>query len=332
MSSEYNYLRDIVAVPLVIWRDKNLNPTEKMILVDIIGLIKHKVCFKGNQGFGELVGLSKDRISKILSELKRRGYIDIKIEKNSSNNSTKRTISLTPSFRKYVFNGLAFEESSTVEKDDSEGGIVENNHSGVSLPTTRGVVENNYRGIVADNQLRSQLEEVKEDVLNINKEQSSFFGDQSELFENEEPLVKPKIRAKKEKKEVHPSHYPIRKFWFEEFSVGAKYQTGDGSHINRIIENIYEYLTKNGCSNSPSDVIDFFKLLCHKKIELKNTFHATSGLSILGSSNHFKSIVDNIKLNSNGNPINNTRQSREQQSANLTAYLSQFPDPRKQRI
>lgn len=166
MENEYSYLTDTVSMPLVIWNDKKLNPTEKILLVDIIGLVKNKACFKGNKGFSELVGLSKDRVSKILNDLHRRGYINIRIERSNESNQRKRTISLTKSFKEYVFRGLCFEETKIVDigEDDSDGGIVENNYTGVSLKITRGYRQKQLGGIVKNNENKKSIEEVKEDI------------------------------------------------------------------------------------------------------------------------------------------------------------------------
>lgn len=325
MSAEYNYLRDIVAVPLVIWKDKNLNPTEKMILVDIIGLIKHNHCFKGNQGFSDLVGVSKDRITRILSDLKKRGYININIEKNSNNNNRKRTISLTAKFRNTILNGLAFEETKIVEKKEVESvGIGENNYTGVSVFSPRGIGENTDRGIGVNTEIRSHIEEVKEDFLNINEEASSSRVENVDLFGEVKPVVK-KTKAV-EKEPAHKAHHPIQVFWFKEFSIGSRFEIQDGAFIKKIIKNIEVYLNKNKHPSSPDDVVNFFKIMCTEKLKLKNQFLSTSGLNNMASSNTFKQIVDSIKLQNNGQQLTNNRQSR----AGVTSFKFNVPDPRMQ--
>ena len=63
-------------IPRHIWLDKNMNLTEKCLLAEIesLGGLSDG-CFGSNQYFADFFGLSKDRISKLISGLKNKGDV-----------------------------------------------------------------------------------------------------------------------------------------------------------------------------------------------------------------------------------------------------------------
>ena len=66
-------------IPKEIWLDKNLSAIEKLFLAEIESLSKHFECYASNEYFANFFNLSKDRVSKIISSLGKRGYIKSKI-------------------------------------------------------------------------------------------------------------------------------------------------------------------------------------------------------------------------------------------------------------
>ena len=66
-------------IPAHIWLDENINLTEKCLLAEIDSLSDIDGCFASNQYFADFFGLSKDRISKLISGLRKKGYITVEL-------------------------------------------------------------------------------------------------------------------------------------------------------------------------------------------------------------------------------------------------------------
>lgn len=68
-----------VWIPKEVWLNEELGWTEKMLLVEIESLDKEQGCYAKNDHFAAFFGLSKDRISKLITSLNRKGYIEVKL-------------------------------------------------------------------------------------------------------------------------------------------------------------------------------------------------------------------------------------------------------------
>lgn len=90
-------------IPAHIWLDKNINLTEKCLLAEIDSLSDIDGCFASNQYFADFFGLSKDRISKLISGLKNKGYITVElIYKEGTCEVEQRLIRIVPSSYFYL--------------------------------------------------------------------------------------------------------------------------------------------------------------------------------------------------------------------------------------
>ena len=82
-------------IPAHIWLDENINLTEKCLLAEIDSLSDIDGCFASNQYFADFFNLSKDRISKLISGLKNKGYITVElVYKEGTYEVDKRIIKL----------------------------------------------------------------------------------------------------------------------------------------------------------------------------------------------------------------------------------------------
>lgn len=83
-----------ITVSIEIMHDKNLNQSQKFILAEIEQLSQlDDGCFASNQHFSDLIGITKENVSRNINELEKLGYIDIEIKKGSRNHT--RIITLT---------------------------------------------------------------------------------------------------------------------------------------------------------------------------------------------------------------------------------------------
>ena len=65
-----------IFIPIEILSDTNLNLQEKLIL-SLIKITNN--CYQTNQSIGQLVGLSKGRVSAIISSLVAKGYVELEL-------------------------------------------------------------------------------------------------------------------------------------------------------------------------------------------------------------------------------------------------------------
>ena len=85
-------------IPKEIWLNKDLSTNEKILLAEIESLGGlNDGCFASNQYFANFFDLSKDRISKLISGLKNKGYITVElVYKEGTCEVDKRIIKLDP--------------------------------------------------------------------------------------------------------------------------------------------------------------------------------------------------------------------------------------------
>ena len=106
-------------IPKEIWLDNNLTWSEKMLLVEIDSLATlEKGCIATNEYLSDFFNLSKDRISKLISSLKAKGYIEVKlVYKKGTKQILKREIT-TIGYRQKQLEGIV---------NNADRGIGENN-------------------------------------------------------------------------------------------------------------------------------------------------------------------------------------------------------------
>lgn len=84
-------------IPKEIWLNENLGWSEKLLLVEIGSLANNGECFASNEYFAKFFGVSKDRISKMITKLKRLNLIEVGlIYKAGTKEIDKRVLTTTP--------------------------------------------------------------------------------------------------------------------------------------------------------------------------------------------------------------------------------------------
>lgn len=106
-------------IPKEIWLDNNLTWSEKMLLVEIDSLATlEKGCIATNEYLSNFFNLSKDRISKLISSLKSKGYIEVKLIYNGDTKQIIKREITTIGYRQKQLEGVV---------KDNDRGIVESN-------------------------------------------------------------------------------------------------------------------------------------------------------------------------------------------------------------
>lgn len=81
-------------IPKEIWLNKDLNTTEKCLLVEIDSLDRGEGCFASNAYLAEFIGISESRCASMISELRKRGYVN-----DISFDGRNRRISLSDTYK-----------------------------------------------------------------------------------------------------------------------------------------------------------------------------------------------------------------------------------------
>lgn len=77
-----------ITVSIEIMHDSNLNQSQKFILAEIEQLSQlDKGCIASNNHFSELIGITKENVSRNINDLEKKGYISIEIVNGSRNHT-----------------------------------------------------------------------------------------------------------------------------------------------------------------------------------------------------------------------------------------------------
>ena len=128
-------------IPKDIWLNKDLSTNEKVLLAEIDSLGgSSDGCFASNQYFADFFDLSKDRISRLVSGLKNKGYITVElIYKEGTCEVDKRIIKLNP--YSYFYQGVQNHQGGIGEntKDITNNYNINNNNKTSKKKTTKEV-------------------------------------------------------------------------------------------------------------------------------------------------------------------------------------------------
>ena len=109
-----------VWIPKEIWLDDNLGWSEKLLLVEIDSLASNeKGCFATNDYFADFFKLSKDRISKLISSLKNKGYIEVELKYKKGTKQIEERLITTIGYRQKQLEGIVEnnEDNNTVNNN-----------------------------------------------------------------------------------------------------------------------------------------------------------------------------------------------------------------------
>lgn len=114
-----------VWIPKEIWLAEDIGWSAKMLLVEIDSLATNGECFASNDYLGQFFGLGKDRISRLVSELKEKGYIEVElVYKVGTKQIEKRRIT-TMGYRRKCLQGIG-ENTNTPHGEKTDTPIGEN--------------------------------------------------------------------------------------------------------------------------------------------------------------------------------------------------------------
>ena len=122
-------------IPANVRYDNDLPPMAKLLYGEITCLTqKNGFCWATNAYFAELYGMSKDRISRLIGILEKKGYISVHVERNEKNEVVKRYIKL--SVAEITIPSVENNDTSTVKNNDTST-VKNNEENNINLNNTR---------------------------------------------------------------------------------------------------------------------------------------------------------------------------------------------------
>jgi DnaD/phage-associated family protein len=93
-------------IPKEIWLAADLGWTEKLVLTEIDSLSKNNQCFATNDYFAKFFSISKDRVSKIISTLANKGYVEVELWYKPGTKQVDKRIITTIGYRRKQLEGI----------------------------------------------------------------------------------------------------------------------------------------------------------------------------------------------------------------------------------
>ena len=171
-----------VWIPKELYLDKNLNWTEKILLIEIDSLDGEEGCFATNEHFANHLMVSKDRVSKIISKLNSKGYVTVElIYKKGSKQIDKRILHSTIGYRRRYLEAIGEDNYTPIGENYEDNNTLFNNTSNNTSNNkkekkkkTSGLDEiiNNYTSNL-------ELQETLQDFLKMRKAQKKVMTDRA---------------------------------------------------------------------------------------------------------------------------------------------------------
>jgi hypothetical protein len=95
-----------VWIPKEIWLSEDLGWTEKFLLTEIDSLSQNNECFASNEYFAKFFNISKDRVSKLISSLCTKGYVEVKLIYKPGTKQVQKRIITTIGYRQKQLEGI----------------------------------------------------------------------------------------------------------------------------------------------------------------------------------------------------------------------------------
>lgn len=150
-----------IYIPKEIWLDRNINATEKVLLMEIDSLDKSpQGCFAGNDYFSEFLGVNETNTSRMINKLVKLGYVE-----NIGFDGRKR----------HLKSNLKF-NIETYKKD--QGCLIKNNKADLLKEINR-----EYITINSNNKLNN-----KSSLFNLDNKKKSKISKNQKIFELKEIL------------------------------------------------------------------------------------------------------------------------------------------------
>lgn len=126
-----------IFIPAKLYLDKNLSWIEKILIVEVESLTSEKEpCKATNEHFAQHLGISKDRVSKIISSLVKRGYLHLKIKYSEDKKQVQnRYLLVDKTYSYFQLEGIVKNTDTPIGENDEENKVNKNNNTSLKVST-----------------------------------------------------------------------------------------------------------------------------------------------------------------------------------------------------
>ena len=205
-------------IPKELWILKDLSLLEKVMLIEIDSLDNENGCYASNDYFADFFGLSKDRISKVINNLVKRGFVSSELKyKKGTCIVEKRVLKISRWYR------------STSKKNRTVG---ENNDTPTGEDNSRTLVENAEENKL-ENKLNSSSQIFEEPKIDDNdvKKKKVFEADSDPYL-----LAKFLEKCITENNPKFPQNESQRQRWAKDFDLMIRRDKIDADDIAEVID------------------------------------------------------------------------------------------------
>ncbi len=210
-------------IPKELWLLRDLSLLEKVMLIEIDSLDNESGCYATNDYFAEFFGLSKGRISKIINNLVRKGFITSELKYQKGTQLVEKRI-LKISRWYGAKNGMP--------PSQKQLGDMVDNDQGYGQKRLQGIVENDQENKL-ENKLNSSSQIFEQPKINDNgiKNKKNFEADSdpyllAKFLENNITENNPKF----------PQSESQRQRWAKDFDLMIRRDKIDADDIAEVIE------------------------------------------------------------------------------------------------
>jgi DNA-binding transcriptional ArsR family regulator len=158
-----------VWIPKEIWLDENLTLQEKVLYAEIDSLDNDDGCYAGNAHFSRFLGVSKDRVSKLISSLRNKGYITVEmVYKDGTKEIDKRIIKCNYTYRRKDQYPIGENTDTPIGENAKENNTLFNNTIYISIFeywNSKGIIKHRQLTNKMKTKIRTTLKDYTEDEI-----------------------------------------------------------------------------------------------------------------------------------------------------------------------
>jgi hypothetical protein len=109
-----------VWIPKELWLSEDLGWTEKFLLAEIDSLSRNNECFASNDYFAKFFNISKDRISKIVSGLSKKGYVEVALFYKPGTKQVEKRVITTTGYRRKLLEGIGENDYTPIGENNED--------------------------------------------------------------------------------------------------------------------------------------------------------------------------------------------------------------------
>jgi Helix-turn-helix domain len=145
-----------VWIPKEVWLNEDLGWSEKLLLVEIDSLAKNGECFASNEYLGKFLRLSKKRVSELITDLNRRGYLTVDLIYKEGTKEVEKRVIRPLAENRYTPSG----KSAEALAENAERPLAENRYYNNTLITNTNINTMSKTNKTTTGQMEKEFEQL----------------------------------------------------------------------------------------------------------------------------------------------------------------------------